>query len=78
MTKVMALDEAIGIPAPLELEEQSNPFTTPSEVQAATGWPLRVADDCSPTPPPTSDELRLIREADPLGFWTRDGSMSRR
>jgi glutaconate CoA-transferase subunit B len=48
-----------------------HPFTTPSDVQEATGWPLRVAEDCAPTPPPTADELRLIREADPHGFWTR-------
>jgi glutaconate CoA-transferase subunit B len=48
-----------------------HPFTTPEAVQAATGWPLRVADDCQPTPPPSADELRLIREADPHGFWTR-------
>jgi glutaconate CoA-transferase subunit B len=47
-----------------------HPFTTPSDVQEATGWPLRVAEDCAPTPPPTADELRLIREADPHGFWT--------
>jgi glutaconate CoA-transferase, subunit B len=48
-----------------------HPFTTPAEVRAATGWDLRVAPDCAPTPPPTADELRLIREADPAGFWTR-------
>jgi glutaconate CoA-transferase subunit B len=48
-----------------------HPFTTPKDVQAATGWPLRVASDCHPTPPPSPDELRLIREADPHGFWTR-------
>jgi glutaconate CoA-transferase subunit B len=48
-----------------------HPFTTPEQVAAATGWPLRVAADCAPTPPPTADELRLIREADPHGFWTR-------
>ena len=48
-----------------------HPFTTPSEVQAATGWPLRLAEDCQPTLPPSADELRLIREADPHGFWTR-------
>ncbi len=48
-----------------------HPFTTIEDVQAATGWPLRVADECGPTPPPTADELRLIREADPRGFWTR-------
>lgn len=48
-----------------------HPFTTPRAVQAATGWPLRLAEDCRPTPSPTSDELRLVREADPHGFWTR-------
>jgi glutaconate CoA-transferase subunit B len=48
-----------------------HPFTTPGAVQAATGWPLRLAEDCQPTPAPTADELRLIREADPHGFWTR-------
>jgi glutaconate CoA-transferase subunit B len=48
-----------------------HPFTSPTEVQAATGWPLRLGDACAPTPKPTADELRLIREADPHGFWTR-------
>ena len=48
-----------------------HPFTTPREVQDATGWPLRLAEDCAPTRAPSDDELRLIREADPHGFWTR-------
>lgn len=48
-----------------------HPFTTAEAVRAATGWPLRLAGDCRPTPAPTADELRLIREADPHGFWTR-------
>jgi glutaconate CoA-transferase, subunit B len=48
-----------------------HPFTSPQDVQAATGWPLCLADDCAPTPPPSEEELRLIREADPHGFWTR-------
>jgi glutaconate CoA-transferase subunit B len=48
-----------------------HPFSDPEQVAAATGWPLRIPDDCAPTPPPTADELRLIREADPDGFWTR-------
>jgi glutaconate CoA-transferase, subunit B len=48
-----------------------HPFATPEAVQAATGWPLRLAEDCQPTPAPGDDELRLIREADPNGFWTR-------
>src|ERR1700716_1963624 len=30
-----------------------HPFTTPSNVREATGWPLRVAEDCAPTPTPT-------------------------
>jgi glutaconate CoA-transferase subunit B len=48
-----------------------HPFTTIDQVKAATGWPLRVAPECAPTPAPSADELRLIREADPHGFWTR-------
>jgi glutaconate CoA-transferase subunit B len=48
-----------------------HPFTTPQEVQARTGWPLRLGEECRPTPEPTADELRLIREADPHRFWTR-------
>ena len=63
----------------LRFDQQTNeaylasyhPFTTPGDVQAATGWPLRLAEDCAPTPGPSDDELRLIREADPHGFWTR-------
>ena len=43
---------------------------TPEDVLAATGWQLRIAEDCAPTPAPSPDELRLIREADPHGFWT--------
>ncbi len=48
-----------------------HPFTTPQAVCAATGWPLRIQNDVVPTSPPSPDELRLIREADPHGFWTR-------
>jgi glutaconate CoA-transferase subunit B len=47
-----------------------HPFTTPADVQAATGWPLHIPDACPATPIPSPDELRLIREADPHGFWT--------
>jgi glutaconate CoA-transferase subunit B len=48
-----------------------HPFTSVDAVRAATGWPLAVAADCAATPEPTADELRLIRAADPHGFWTR-------
>jgi glutaconate CoA-transferase subunit B len=48
-----------------------HPFTTPDEVRANTGWELRLAPDAHETPAPTADELRIIRECDPQGFWTR-------
>src|SRR5262249_12217726 len=39
-----------------------HPFTTVEEVQANTGWALRLAPELAPTPAPTADELRIIRE----------------
>jgi glutaconate CoA-transferase subunit B len=47
-----------------------HPFTTVQEVEAQTGWPLRTAPDLGPTPEPTEQELAMIREYDPRGFWT--------
>jgi len=42
------------------------------EVRDNTSWELRVADDVQQTPPPTDEELRLIREElDPGGSYTR-------
>jgi glutaconate CoA-transferase subunit B len=41
------------------------------EVKANTGWDLAVADDLHETPPPTREELALVRKWDPEGFWTR-------
>jgi glutaconate CoA-transferase subunit B len=32
------------------------------DVRAATGWPLRVADDVSELAPPTDSELRVLRD----------------
>ncbi|MFI5272404.1 MAG: CoA-transferase subunit beta [Ktedonobacterales bacterium] len=48
-----------------------HPFTTAEDVRAHTGWDLRLAPDARATPAPTADELRIIRECDPQGFWTR-------
>jgi glutaconate CoA-transferase subunit B len=47
-----------------------HPGVTVEEVQAATGWELRIATDVSETPSPTDGELRLLRQFDPHGFWT--------
>ncbi len=45
--------------------------TTIEQVQEQTGWPLRLAPDCAETVPPSAEELRVIREHDPQGKWTR-------
>ena len=55
-----------------EMELRSwHPGGSAEEVRANTGWDLRVALDAHETPPPTADELRINRECDPQGFWTR-------
>jgi glutaconate CoA-transferase, subunit B len=48
-----------------------HPGATLDDVRAATGWRPNVAGDLAATPPPTADELRLIRdELDPDGAYT--------
>jgi glutaconate CoA-transferase, subunit B len=47
-----------------------HPGVTVEEVQAQTGWSLRVADPVIETLPPSADELAMIRRFDPEGFWT--------
>src|SRR5437660_5459162 len=48
-----------------------HPGTTIEQVQEQTGWSLRLAPDCAETVPPSAEELRVIRECDPEGKWTR-------
>jgi len=47
-----------------------HPGVTVEEVRAQTGWPLRLAHSVIETPPPSADELAVIRRFDPEGFWT--------
>jgi glutaconate CoA-transferase, subunit B len=54
--------------------ESYHPFTSVDEVRASTGWELRVSLEVAPTPDPTHDELAIIREYDPRGFWTGWGA----
>ncbi len=56
-----------------EMELRSlHPGVTLEQVRAETGWELRVSGDLRETPPPTEEELRLIREElDPEGASTR-------
>ncbi len=45
-----------------------HPGATLERIQARTGFPLEVAPELDETPPPTTEELRLLREEiDPLG-----------
>ena len=51
-------------PDPLgELElAQVHPGVSVEDVLAATGWPLRVAEDVTETPRPRAEDVRLLRE----------------
>src|SRR5438094_610966 len=48
-----------------------HPHTSVAEILESTGWPLRVGANAGATPAPTDEELRVIRELDPEGFWTK-------
>ena len=49
-----------------------HPGVTMDVVRANMGWEPKVADDLGETPPPSVEELRLIREElDPGGAYTR-------
>jgi len=56
-----------------EMELRSlHPSVPLQQVREETGWELRVSDDLKESPPPTEEELRLIREElDPEGTSTR-------
>jgi len=47
-----------------------HPRVNLDEVAASTGWKLRVADNVTETPGPSTNELKAIREYDKQGFWT--------
>jgi len=51
-----------------------HPGSSVDEIAKNTGWTLAVAKDVRETEPPSAAELRIIREYDPLGFWTRRGT----
>jgi glutaconate CoA-transferase, subunit B len=48
-----------------------HPMTSVDEIARNTGWTLTVADDVRETESPSEAELRIIRDYDPQGFWTR-------
>jgi glutaconate CoA-transferase subunit B len=63
-----AFDEATGEMTLMTM----HPGVTMDGVRGNMGWEPRVADDLSETPPPSEEELRLIREElDPGGVYTK-------
>jgi glutaconate CoA-transferase subunit B len=49
-----------------------HPGIATEEIEENTGWAMMVPDDIEETPPPSAEELRLIREElDPEGAYTR-------
>lgn len=48
-----------------------HPGQSVDRVRAETGWEPRIAPDVVETPAPTTEELSIVRECDPEGFWTR-------
>ncbi len=52
--------------------ESLHPGATLDRVRETIGWEVKVAADVASTPPPTTEELRLIREElDPGGAYAK-------
>lgn len=49
----------------------THPGVSVADVRARTGWTLACWPEVGETPPPTPEELAVIRRLDPEGFWTR-------
>jgi glutaconate CoA-transferase subunit B len=53
-----------------EMELRSwHPDSSIDDVRAHTGWELAIAPGADETRGPTEEELRIIRDCDPEGFW---------
>lgn len=50
--------------------DSRHPGVSVEDVQANTGWKLKAGPATKETPPPTTEELRAIRDYDKEGFWT--------
>ncbi len=51
-----------------------HPTSSVDDIRANTGWELKVANDVHETSAPSSEELGIMRQYDPQGFWTRRGA----
>jgi glutaconate CoA-transferase, subunit B len=55
-----------------ELHIQSiHPGVSEDKVKDHTGWDIQISPNVSSTPPPTKEELDVLRSIDPRGFWTK-------
>ena len=54
-----------------------HPGLTANEVQDATGFDLPFRNEVAETQPPSKEELNVIRDYDPSGFWTGWNSKER-
>lgn len=48
-----------------------HPGVSVEDVQANTGWKLRIAEELKKTSPPSAAELAVMRALDPNHFWTK-------
>jgi glutaconate CoA-transferase subunit B len=47
-----------------------HPGVNADAVRDNTGWPLKVAVELAETPEPTAEELAMLKQFDPQGYWT--------
>jgi glutaconate CoA-transferase subunit B len=47
-----------------------HPGVSVEDVEASTGWPLRISPHLSQTPAPTAHEITMMKQFDPNGYWT--------
>jgi hypothetical protein len=55
-----------------------HPGVTVDDIRDNTGWPVRLSAAVHETPPPSDEELAVIRRHDPDGFWTGRGRAGER
>jgi glutaconate CoA-transferase subunit B len=48
-----------------------HPGSGVEEIKTHTGWDLKIKPGAAPTPPPTKEELEILRRYDPQKFWTK-------
>jgi glutaconate CoA-transferase subunit B len=76
---MLAVVTDLGILEPDETGElvltALHPGATSEQARQNTGWDLKVAPDLRLTPPPSLDELRILREElDPQGIYLKGGA----